>query len=97
MLVNPLQPANNKYKTTLCRHFSTTGTCTMGGRCHFAHGQEELRNANDPIEVYPGADPANIPQDLSGMGNATFKTIQCRYFELGICKYSEGCHFAHGA
>lgn len=25
-----------------------------------------------------------------------FKTIKCRYYELGICKYSEGCHFAHG-
>lgn len=31
-----------------------------------------------------------------GVGASNFKTIKCRYFELGICKYSEGCHFSHG-
>jgi hypothetical protein len=35
--------ANNKYKTSLCKHFSTSGQCPVGQRCHFAHGQHELR------------------------------------------------------
>ena len=34
---------NNKYKTQLCRHFSATGTCSLGAKCMFAHGQQELR------------------------------------------------------
>jgi hypothetical protein len=30
-------PANNKYPQILCRQFSTTGACTYGNRCRFAH------------------------------------------------------------
>lgn len=32
----------------------------------------------------------------AGAGSSNFKTMKCRYYELGICKYSEGCHFSHG-
>ena len=47
-----MNPAfNQKYKTTLCRHWQTTGACTIGVRCVFAHGQAELRNPNDPITL----------------------------------------------
>lgn len=31
------------YKTNLCRTFSKTGSCPYGGKCQFAHGEEELR------------------------------------------------------
>lgn len=37
----PAPPGNN-YKTKLCDNFAK-GTCTFGGRCHFAHGAAELR------------------------------------------------------
>lgn len=47
--MNPI--FNQKYKTTLCRHWQTTGACTIGVRCVFAHGQAELRNPNDPITL----------------------------------------------
>ena len=36
-------PASN-FRTKLCENF-TKGTCTFGDRCHFAHGQEELRRS----------------------------------------------------
>ncbi|KAG8370989.1 hypothetical protein BUALT_Bualt13G0040500 [Buddleja alternifolia] len=36
-------PASN-YKTRLCEKFSK-GSCTFGERCHFAHGEEELRKS----------------------------------------------------
>ncbi|KAG8370887.1 hypothetical protein BUALT_Bualt13G0030200 [Buddleja alternifolia] len=36
-------PASN-YKTKLCEKFSK-GSCTFGERCHFAHGEEELRKS----------------------------------------------------
>ena len=47
-----MNPAfNQKYKTTLCRHWQTTGSCTIGVKCVFAHGEGELRNPNDPITL----------------------------------------------
>ncbi|CAM0946341.1 unnamed protein product [Alopecurus aequalis] len=42
-------PARN-FKTKLCANF-TKGSCTFGDRCHFAHGENELRKsaaARDP-------------------------------------------------
>ncbi|CAI9106653.1 OLC1v1005856C1 [Oldenlandia corymbosa var. corymbosa] len=37
-------PASNNFKTKLCENF-TKGSCTFGDRCHFAHGEEELRSS----------------------------------------------------
>ncbi|XP_047076631.1 zinc finger CCCH domain-containing protein 14-like [Lolium rigidum] len=36
-------PGSN-FKTKLCEHF-TKGPCTFGDRCHFAHGENELRKS----------------------------------------------------
>ena len=36
-----------KYKTTICRHFDETGTCSLNDACSFAHGEHELRGIND--------------------------------------------------
>lgn len=36
----PAQASN--FKTKLCENFAK-GSCTFGDRCHFAHGEEELR------------------------------------------------------
>ncbi|KAL7126838.1 hypothetical protein ABFS83_14G213000 [Erythranthe nasuta] len=37
-------PSSNNFKTKLCEKF-TRGSCTFGDRCHFAHGEEELRKS----------------------------------------------------
>jgi hypothetical protein len=42
---------NLKYKTSRCRHFDQTGNCQLGERCHFAHGDAELRTINDVSRV----------------------------------------------
>ncbi|KAG8058359.1 hypothetical protein GUJ93_ZPchr0002g25414 [Zizania palustris] len=36
-------PGSN-FKTKLCENF-TKGSCTFGDRCHFAHGENELRKS----------------------------------------------------
>lgn len=36
----------NAFKTRLCEHHSQGG-CRFGSKCHFAHGEEELRKPGD--------------------------------------------------
>lgn len=36
--------AASNYKTKLCENFNK-GSCTFGERCHFAHGDQELRKS----------------------------------------------------
>jgi hypothetical protein len=38
---------HQKYKTQICRHFEAHGSCSLGNKCSFAHGRDELRNIND--------------------------------------------------
>jgi hypothetical protein len=40
-----VQIADSNIKTRMCISWKNTGTCKFGGRCHFAHGEEELRPA----------------------------------------------------
>lgn len=40
---------NQKYKTELCRHWVTHKNCLLKEKCHFAHGDEELRKPGDPF------------------------------------------------
>eukprot|EP01065_Artemidia_motanka_P013935 TRINITY_DN1788_c3_g1_i2.p2 TRINITY_DN1788_c3_g1~~TRINITY_DN1788_c3_g1_i2.p2 ORF type:complete len:362 (+),score=85.50 TRINITY_DN1788_c3_g1_i2:121-1206(+) len=39
---------SRKYKTKLCRNWSSAVTCPYGDRCVFAHGGEDLRRMEDP-------------------------------------------------
>lgn len=40
---------NQKYKTEMCRHWQTHKNCILREKCHFAHGEEELRKPGDPL------------------------------------------------
>lgn len=42
-----LPSLNNLYKTQLCKHFQQTKHCHVGNKCHFAHGENELRKKED--------------------------------------------------
>ncbi|KAL4446923.1 hypothetical protein ABPG74_014895 [Tetrahymena malaccensis] len=81
-----------KYKTNLCRHWQTSGNCQIGAKCHFAHGQEELRNPNDPIK-----DPTVIANVLTNpIQIQSYKSIRCKYNDIGACRYGQACYFSHG-
>lgn len=43
------QTLKQKYKTRMCRHFASKGTCPLDKYCQFAHGEHELRDASDPL------------------------------------------------
>lgn len=42
--VLPPQARSDLYKTRLCKHFMSTGSCRYGNKCQFAHGVDELRS-----------------------------------------------------
>ena len=69
--MNPI--FNQKYKTTLCRHWQQTGACTIGVRCVFAHGQAELRNPNDPITLNQSilSDPKMLSSFMTNPGDVS--------------------------
>ncbi|EGR27318.1 hypothetical protein IMG5_197860 [Ichthyophthirius multifiliis] len=80
-----------RYKRTLCKNFQTTGQCVMGIRCHFAHGQEEIRNpAIDPLVQYPAL--AALMQNPAALSS---KLVRCKYNDIGSCKYGASCHYSH--
>ena len=82
------------YKTSLCRHFANKGYCSLYDKCHFAHGNHELRSRVDPI-------PDTVPPPVTPV--SIYKTQLCKvilllyqYFMNGYCRNSVNCPFAHG-
>lgn len=83
-----------KYKTMLCKHFTSQKGCSFGDKCQFAHGLQELRNAG-------GVNPMSqqflkFPQPKRGPNPQNYKIVKCKYYERdGTCRYGTLCSFAH--
>jgi len=87
----------------MCPHYEQTGTCQLGPKCHFAHGKDELRKMTDPLPptVVAEQKAPTMPQvqSFNAPNNpvpSNYKTVKCKYFEQGYCKYNQSCSFAHG-
>ena len=94
---------NTRYKTTMCKYYEENKACPMGPmRCHFAHGPEDLRKPNDPLPTNPPMMPnsSKNAQNICPPANPhmvnNYKTVVCKYWEQGKCKYQNNCSFAHG-
>ena len=90
-----LGPNNPRYKTTLCKHFSTPQGCSYGDKCQFAHGNKELRLNNN--QGFPQG--LGMPEAGNKMQNSivNYKIVKCKNWEKdGTCKYGVHCTFAHG-
>jgi Zinc finger C-x8-C-x5-C-x3-H type (and similar) len=86
--MQPQLRPNVNYKTTLCNHFHSTGSCLRGENCHFAHGEADLRKKTDPL-------PENIPLVKFKTGGpppinpaptvfpSNYKTVMCKFYEKG--------------
>ncbi len=69
-----LQQYNNRYKTQLCKHWQQIGNCHVGARCHFAHGEPELRKVDDALPFEVQMKMMNIPYN-------NYKTVRCKFFD----------------
>lgn len=89
----------NLYKTSLCRYFSLQQICPLGENCHYAHGDHELRKASDPIPETLKKKikkKSAIIKESEPNTSTNFKTVVCKYWLSGKCKFEVGCTFAHG-
>ena len=88
-------PTNPRYKTTLCKHFSTPQGCSYGDKCQFAHGNKELRLNNG--QGFPQG--MGMPDSGNKVQNnmMNYKIVKCKNWDKdGTCKYGVHCTFAHG-
>ena len=83
---------NPRYKTSLCKKFSTTQGCPYGDKCQFAHGAQELR-------LYNGQNASQNMLNINKSQNSllNYKIVKCKNWDKdGTCKYGAHCTFAHG-
>ena len=87
-----------KYKTMLCKHFSSSKGCSFGTECQFAHGTKDLRNPTGNSMMFMNQNPLMTPPAIKKGPNAqNYKIVKCKYFEKeGMCRYGSLCTFAHG-
>ncbi|KAK8535177.1 hypothetical protein V6N13_081316 [Hibiscus sabdariffa] len=57
------------WKTRLCMKWETTGHCPFGEKCHFAHGQAELKSMNGCVDD----DFGNLGSGLTRIGSISTK------------------------
>ena len=91
----------------MCKFFETDKPCPLGSRCHFAHGKKELRKVEDPLPQNAPLITASkliqtLYKDVDNDANFNpvvinnYKTVICKYWEQGKCKFNQNCSFAHG-
>jgi len=87
---------NNKFKTSLCRHYDSLKGCQIGEKCQFAHGTHELRAPEDVIAkifkyeililqpMPPTAQTHNFLQQVLRVPSLiSYKTVKCYFYERG--------------
>ena len=88
---------NPRYKTTLCKKFSSGQTCPYGDKCQFAHGSQELRMFQGQ-NLMQNMGMNNNPNNKSQNNFLNYKIVKCKNWEKdGTCKYGGHCTFAHGS
>ena len=91
-----MNPNPQKYKTMLCKHFSSPKGCSFGDKCQFAHGVNDLRTSNG-LPISNPQIPNSTPQDKKSLNLQNYKIVKCKYWEKDHnCRYGSLCTFAHG-
>lgn len=86
-----------KYKTSLCKHFTTQKTCSFGNKCQFAHGKDELRSVNGMPMHNMNQQQSYQMEQTKGPNPQNYKIVKCKYWHQdNTCRYGSLCTFAHG-
>ena len=93
-MINPTSKGNHGkpmpkavlYKTVACRQW-TTGKCSFGERCHFAHGEREQRTRNNSLKPESILKTTKVKQDQPMVhekpNNVITKDCQVTFLEHG--------------
>lgn len=91
-----MNPNPQKYKTMLCKHFSSPKGCSFGDKCQFAHGVDDLRTSNGTPMSNPQMQKM-ATQEKKSLNLQNYKIVKCKYWEKDHnCRYGSLCTFAHG-
>ncbi|XP_077226502.1 uncharacterized protein LOC143888461 isoform X2 [Tasmannia lanceolata] len=66
----------NGYKTKLCNRFNTAEGCRFGDKCHFAHGESDLRAPNN---MSRGSNMRTMSEGPSGTGSPGFSNVDSQF------------------
>lgn len=69
----------NGYKTKLCNRFSSAEGCRFGEKCHFAHGEGDLRSSSNQPQGNHQRAPAGGPR----MGPPGYNNEGSRFSNTG--------------
>ena len=71
--------------------------CQRGSRCHFAHGEHELRTEQEPLPNSYIESVNNQRTHYLSNAYCNYKTVMCNMWENGMpCKFGSNCTYAHG-
>lgn len=88
---------NFKFKTSLCQNFMKGLGCQRGSKCHFAHGEHELRTEQEPLPHTYIDNVNNQRQHYLSNAYCNYKTVMCNMWENQVpCKFGSNCTYAHG-
>lgn len=68
------QTQNEFFKIAICKHWEATGVCPFAAECHFAHGQDELRNFPQKEDVSKEEDALHLGTGDSKLPDAQMDT-----------------------
>lgn len=90
---------------SVCKFFSSKAGCKRGDQCHFPHIQPATQDVVPAISP-PTRIPSWRPTDSSVTGSigtpsfgfsSPMNEVDCRFFNVGSCKYGDSCRFRHNA
>eukprot|EP00347_Sterkiella_histriomuscorum_P011803 403371038 len=87
---------NLKFKTNLCKNYISGLGCQRGQRCHFAHGDNELRKEEECLPGQYVDEVKNQQLNYYTIPYCNYKTVRCKLNDQGFCKFAQNCRFAHG-
>ena len=76
----------------------------MGTKCHYAHGQEEMRYKDEvtyhTLMIYLTLFqplPREAQMKMLNIPYNNYKTQRCKFFDqTGTCRFDKNCSYAHG-